>query len=149
MVLSKIPICLVTLMCLPLAAHAQTKLPVRSGFPGTITCDGSKGVFRVGGGISAPTKLSSPEPQYSEEARQAKIEGTVTLFVIVGCDGIPRDVRVVKGLGHGLDEKAIEAIKTWRFNPSLKDGKPVPAQINLDVTFHLAEQEKKEPKAQD
>jgi len=95
------------------------------------------GVFRVGGGVSAPKKIYDPDPEYSEEARKAKYQGTCVLYVIVGSDGKPRDIRVSRTLGLGLDEKAIEAVKTWRFEPATKDGKPVAVAINIEVSFRL------------
>ncbi len=95
------------------------------------------GVFRVGGGVSAPRELYAPEPEYSEEARKAKYQGTCVLYVIVGADGRPRDLRVARSLGLGLDEKAIEAVKTWKFDPAMKDGKPVAVAISVEVEFRL------------
>ncbi|MFZ0687861.1 MAG: energy transducer TonB [Terriglobales bacterium] len=95
------------------------------------------GVFHVGGGVSAPKKIYDPDPEYSEEARKAKYQGTCVLYVVVGPDGRPRDVRVQRTLGLGLDEKAIEAVKTWRFEPATKDGKPVAVAINIEVSFRL------------
>jgi protein TonB len=95
------------------------------------------GAFRVGGGVSAPKAIYAPDPEYSEEARKAKFQGTCVLWLIVGPDGRPRDIRVQRTLGLGLDEKAIEAVKTWRFDPALKDGKPVAVQINVEVSFRL------------
>ncbi|MDP9158854.1 MAG: energy transducer TonB [Acidobacteriota bacterium] len=95
------------------------------------------GVFRVGGGVSAPRALSTPDPEYSEEARKAKFQGTCVLWLIVGPDGHPRDIKVARTLGLGLDEKAIEAVKNWRFEPAMKDGKPVAVQINVEVSFRL------------
>jgi protein TonB len=95
------------------------------------------GAFRVGGGVSAPKAIYSPDPEYSEEARKAKFQGTCVLWLVVGPDGRPRDIRVQRTLGLGLDEKAIEAVKTWRFDPALKDGKPVAVQINVEVSFRL------------
>ena len=94
-------------------------------------------VYRVGGGISAPTAVSSPDPDYTEEARRAKKQGTCVLWLIVDSTGHPRDLRVVRGLGFGLDAKALEAVKQWKFNPALKDGKPVDVQISVEVEFHL------------
>jgi periplasmic protein TonB len=95
------------------------------------------GAFRVGGGVSAPKAIYAPDPEYSEEARKVKHMGTVVLWLVVGPDGKPRDIRVLRTLGLGLDEKAIEAVKTWRFEPAYKDGKPVAVQINVEVNFHL------------
>jgi protein TonB len=95
------------------------------------------GVYHVGGGISAPTAVSAPDPEYTEEARRAKTQGTCVLWLIVDSQGRPRDVRVVRGLGYGLDAKALDAVRQWRFNPSMKDGKPVDVQISVEVAFHL------------
>ncbi|MBZ5664372.1 MAG: energy transducer TonB [Acidobacteriia bacterium] len=95
------------------------------------------GVFKVGGGISAPRPLSTPDPQYTEEARNAKTQGTCILWLIVDTEGHPRDIRVVHGLGYGLESKAIEAVKQWRFEPAKKDGKPVNVQISVEVAFRL------------
>jgi len=95
------------------------------------------GVFKVGGGISAPQAISAPDPQYTEEARRTKTQGTCTLWLIVDASGNPRDIRVVRGLGSGLDAKAMEAVKQWRFDPALKDGKPVNVEISVEVEFRL------------
>lgn len=95
------------------------------------------GVFHVGGGVSAPKPVYSPDPEYSEEARKAKYQGTCVLWLVVGPDGRPRDIRVSRTLGLGLDEKAIEAVKTWKFEPAMKDGKPVSVEISVQVDFHL------------
>lgn len=95
------------------------------------------GVFKVGGGVQAPRALVTPDPEYSEEARKAKYQGVVVLWLIVGPDGQPRDIRVQRGLGMGLDQKAIEAVRRWKFDPATKDGKPVAVQINVEVNFRL------------
>jgi TonB family protein len=95
------------------------------------------GVFRVGGGVSAPRALDTPDPEYSEEARKAKYQGTVVLWLIVGPDGKPRDIKVARALGMGLDQKAMEAVRNWKFEPAMKDGKPVAVQINVEVNFRL------------
>ncbi len=95
------------------------------------------GAYRVGGGVSAPRILYAPDPEYSEEARKAKYQGTVVLWVVVGPDGRPRDIRVQRSLGLGLDEKAMEAVRTWKFEPARKDGQPVAVQINVEVNFRL------------
>jgi periplasmic protein TonB len=95
------------------------------------------GLYQVGGGVSAPRPIYSPDPDYSEEARKAKYQGTVVVWVVVGADGRPRDIRVYRSLGMGLDEKAVEAIRTWKFAPARKDGVPVAVQVNIEVSFHL------------
>jgi TonB family protein len=95
------------------------------------------GVYKVGGGISAPQAVSTPDPEYTEEARMAKTQGTCILWLIVDDKGHPRNIRVVRGLGNGLDAKAIQAVQQWRFQPAMKDGKPVNVQISVEVGFHL------------
>jgi TonB family protein len=95
------------------------------------------GVFKVGGGISAPQPVSTPDPEYTEQARVAKTQGTCILWLIVDDQGRPRDIRVVRGLGMGLDAKAIEAVKQWKFQPAMKDGRPVNVQISVEVGFKL------------
>jgi periplasmic protein TonB len=95
------------------------------------------GVFHVGNGVSPPTAIYSPEPDYSEEARKAKYQGTVVLNVIVGPDGRVHNAAVARALGMGLDEKAIETVKTWKFKPATKDSKPVAVEVSVEVTFNL------------
>jgi len=95
------------------------------------------GVFRVGGGVSAPTLLSKVEPEYSEEARKAKYQGVVLLYVEVDPSGKATNIRVLHSLGLGLDEKAMEAVKKWRFKPGVKDGRPVTVQAQIEVNFRL------------
>ena len=95
------------------------------------------GPYRVGGGVSAPRVLFQPDPEYSEEARKAKYQGTVVRWVVVGADGRPHDIRVQRTLGMGLDEKAMEAVRTWKFEPARLNGQPVAVQINVEVNFRL------------
>jgi TonB family protein len=95
------------------------------------------GVFRMGGGVSAPSLLSKVEPEYSEEARKAKYQGTVLLYVEVDTNGRAQNMRVLHSLGLGLDEKAMEAVKKWRFRPGMKDGKPVTVVATIEVNFRL------------
>jgi TonB family protein len=95
------------------------------------------GPYRFGGGVSAPRAIYDPDPEYSEEARKAKYQGVVVLWVVVGADGSAKDIHVSRSLGMGLDEKAIEAVRRWRFEPGMKDGRPVAVQLNIEVTFHL------------
>jgi TonB family protein len=95
------------------------------------------GVYKIGGGVSSPQLLFKVEPEYSEEARKAKFQGTVLLYVEVDEKGLPRNIRVIRPLGLGLDQKAIEAVEKWKFSPGKKDGKPVPVQAQIEVNFRL------------
>jgi len=96
------------------------------------------GPYRVGGKISAPVAIYNPDPEFSDEARRAKYQGVCVLSVIIDAQGNPQDVRVIRTLGMGLDEKAIEAVRKWKFKPAMKDGKtPVPVMMNIEVDFHL------------
>jgi len=95
------------------------------------------GVYKIGGGVSAPVPIFKPEPEYSEEARKAKFQGSVLLAIVILPDGSTSNIRVLRPLGLGLDEKAIEAVQKWKFRPSLKDGKPVPVSANVEVNFRL------------
>lgn len=89
------------------------------------------------GGVTAPTLLYKVEPEFSEEARKAKYQGTVILVIEVGEDGKPRSFRIVRGLGLGLDEKAIEAVTRWRFRPAMRNGRPVRVPATIEVNFRL------------
>jgi TonB family protein len=95
------------------------------------------GVFRVGGGVSAPVVLYKIDPEYSEEARKAKYSGTVVLYAEVDPAGKTRNLRVVRGIGLGLDEKAIEAVNKWKFKPGLRDGRAVTVACQIEVNFRL------------
>jgi TonB family protein len=100
--------------------------------------DGVEGVWRVGtGGVSAPVLLFKVEPEYSEEARKAKFQGTVLLAIEVDRSGRAQNVRVARSLGLGLDEKAIEAVRRWKFKPGYKDGRPVTVAATIEVNFRL------------
>jgi TonB family protein len=88
-------------------------------------------------GITAPRAIYDPEPEYSDEARRIKYQGTVVLALVVDQQGRARDIHVARSLGMGLDEKAIEAVRKWRFEPGTKDGSPVALQVNVEVNFRL------------
>lgn len=96
-------------------------------------------VFQVreGDGISLPKPIFSPNPEYSEEARRANYQGTVVLGMVVETDGLPYGIKVLRGLRYGLDEKAIEAVKKWRFEPAIKDKTAVAVYISVRVDFRL------------
>jgi periplasmic protein TonB len=95
------------------------------------------GVFRIGGGVTAPVLLYKVEPEYSEEARKARIQGTVIIYVEVDTTGRICNHRIMQSLGLGLDEKAVEAISKWKFRPGYKDGKPVTVAAIIEVNFRL------------
>ena len=95
------------------------------------------GVYRIGRGVSSPTLLSKVEPKYSERARQVGLEGTVVLYIVITSEGTPRDMSVVRSLGLGLDEAAMEAVSQWKFNPAVKDGKAVAVQATVEVNFRM------------
>jgi protein TonB len=95
------------------------------------------GIFRVGGGVSAPSIIYRVEPTYSEEARKAKYQGVVVLSAIVRKDGSIEILKVVRSLGLGLDENAIQALKQWKFRPGQRNGVPVDVALNIEVNFSL------------
>jgi len=95
------------------------------------------GAYRVGNGVSAPILLFKKEPEYSEEARKAKYQGTVVLSIEVDPSGRAVNPRVLRSLGLGLDEKAVEAVRQWKFKPGYKDGKPVTVAATIEVNFRL------------
>ncbi len=94
-------------------------------------------VFRAGGGVTGPVLLYKVEPEYSDEARKAKFQGTVVLYAEVDPSGRAVNVRVTRSLGLGLDEKALEAVKKWKFRPGYKDGKPVTVAALIEINFRL------------
>jgi TonB family protein len=87
-----------------------------------------------------PPRLSyGPNPECSKEARKARIHGTVVLTVVVATDGLAHDISVVRSVGYGLDEEAINAVKKWRFKPGQGSGKPAPIQMTVESAFHCPE----------
>lgn len=94
-------------------------------------------VYKVGGKVTPPHALSSPDPQYSEPARQAGYSGTLVLSIVVSPDGHVRDLSIVTPLGLGLDENAVDAVRGWTFDPARKEGNPVAVQVSVQVDFHL------------
>jgi periplasmic protein TonB len=95
-------------------------------------------VYRPGrGGVTQPRALYDPDPDYSDAARKAKYQGSVLLWLVVGPEGRPHNIHIQRSLGMGLDEKAIAAVSTWRFQPGTLDGQPVAVEVNVEVTFRL------------
>jgi len=96
------------------------------------------GLERVGGRVAAPVALNQVEAEFSDEARRAKYQGVCLITLIVDTQGNPQNPRVIRALGMGLDEKAIEAVRKYKFKPAMKDGKtPVPVMITVEVNFRL------------
>ena len=96
------------------------------------------GLERIGGRVSGPIPLFQPEAEFSDEARRAKYHGICVISVIVDAQGNPQNPRVVRALGMGLDEKALEAVRKYKFKPAMKDGKtPVAVMVNIEVNFRL------------
>jgi TonB family protein len=93
--------------------------------------------YHVGGGVTPPQLVSKVEPVYSEEARIAKYQGTVLVSTVIGTDGSAQSMRVVRGLGLGLDDEALKAIAQWKFTPGSRNGGPVPVQATIEVNFRL------------
>jgi protein TonB len=96
-------------------------------------------VYRVGRGVSLPRPIYTPSPETSPEAREAKeakYQATVIVMAIVSGGGDVTDAKVVNAAGMGLDERAIEAVRRWMFQPATKDGKPVAVKVTLEVEFH-------------
>lgn len=106
--------------------------------PGTeMTVGGSKEtVYKVGYGVKPPIATYTPKAEYSEEARSKGVSGDVVLGLVVTSKGEVKNLHVTKSLGSGLDEKAIEAVRQWKFKPATKDGKPVSVMVAVDVAFH-------------
>ncbi|MGA3212641.1 MAG: TonB family protein [Terriglobales bacterium] len=94
-------------------------------------------VYKVGSDVSAPRAIHTSEPEFSDEARKEMVQGTVLMGIVVGADGLVRSVEVKRPLCMGLTEKAVEAVKSWRFKPGTKNGEPVAVKINVEVNFRL------------
>lgn len=88
-------------------------------------------------GVSAPIVLFAPEPEYSKEGRKDKISGNVLLYLQVGTDGLPDHIRILRGIGYGLDEKAAEAVRQYKFKPASRNGVPVRVELNVQVNFQI------------
>lgn len=95
------------------------------------------GVFHVGGSVRAPALIFAPDPEFSEEARKAKFSGNVEVYLWVDEQGNPSHVKVVRGVGMGLDEKALEAVRQYKFKPALQNGKPVKVDLYVEVNFQI------------
>jgi TonB family protein len=102
----------------------------------SVTAAAQAPVFRPGPDVTAPFVVAKAPPAYSDEARLAKLEGSVLLSLEVGADGQPGDIHVVRALGLGLDENAIENVRAWQFKPGARNGMPAAVLANEEVFFH-------------
>jgi TonB family protein len=110
----------------------------QSGETGDEEAKASNGpVNRMSKGVTPPKAVYAPNPDFSEQARKAKYQGTVILSIVVDKTGQVRNIRVWQPLGLGLDRKAVEAVSKWQFKPAIKDGEPVNTELAVEVDFHL------------
>jgi protein TonB len=95
------------------------------------------GLKKIGGGVSSPQLIYKVDPEFSEEARRAKFMGIVLVNLIVDANGNPQNVHILRGVGMGLDDKAVAAVKQYKFKPAMEKGKPVPVELNVEVNFQI------------
>lgn len=94
-------------------------------------------LYQVGGGVAAPKVIYAVDPEFSDEARRAKFQGVCVVTLIVDAQGNPQRVHAVGHLGMGLDEKAVAAVKQYKFKPAILSGRPVPVEVNVEVDFRI------------
>ena len=118
------------------SATGSDDVPAAKSAPAPPVPD-EKGIYKVGGAVSPPKLIHSVDPKYSKEAKRAKFEGVCVVGLIVDPQGMPRDIHVTQPVGKGLDENAIKAIQHFRFEPAKLDGKPVPVEIKIEMSFRI------------
>jgi len=107
---------------------------------GPVDGPGGRGGSQLGyqPGVTSPTCAYCPDPQYTDEAREAKLQGKVTLRVLVGADGRAAQVQIVQGIGMGLDERALQTVRGWKFVPARDAARhAVPTWVIIEVFFRL------------
>jgi TonB family protein len=117
------------------AGHEQA--PESTGVRPCYTKADGTAVFMVGPGVKPPKALHDPDPGYVDIARKAHVQGTTILQLVINERGEPGDISIVRPQGAGLDDKVIEAVKTWRFAPATREDKPVAVVVNVEVNLHL------------
>jgi TonB family protein len=130
----------VVLVCVMAGAIVGTVMALPLGWPiGEAAAYPQEVVDGKGPGVMLPKVISDVKPQYTPEALHAKIEGTVVMTVVVRTDGTPDNIEITKSLDtqHGLDREAVTALSQWRFEPGLKDGKPLPVRVTVEMRFAL------------
>jgi protein TonB len=120
------------IMLFPIAGSAQDS---RTSPPAPIVAIDKEG--RAHGDVSPPIAMHDPDPEYTEGARKAGIQGEVWVALTVGADGVPYDLKVIRSLPFGLTDKAVETVKSWRFKPGKIKGKPVAMRIQVEVDFRV------------
>jgi len=98
---------------------------------------GAEHIYKAGGAVTNPSVIQEVEPEYTPEARNAKIQGMVLLRLVVGSDGIARDIQVEQGIDAGLDQNAVQALRQWRFKPAIRNARPVAVMAKVAVNFRL------------
>lgn len=121
----------------PGVVHVSQQSPEREGTAGGQAQWSGSAIFRAGKGIAPPKAISQTNPSFSEEARHAKYQGTAVLSLVVDQTGQVRNLRIVRPLGMGLDQKAVETVLQWRFVPATRDGESVAVEIAVETSFHL------------
>jgi len=94
-------------------------------------------VYHIGGDVTAPKLVHAPDPEFTEKARRAKYQGVCVISTVVDAKGSPTQVKVVRHLGMGLEKKAVEAVKQYKFEPGMRLGKPVAVKVNIEVNFRF------------
>src|SRR5208282_4208114 len=117
-------------------AMAQDSAPIELSGKGHVPiCRGKDS--DASGCVTAPRTTYAPEPTYPNKERKARHSGVVILGLVVGPDGLPREITVSRPLSPDFDAAAIDAVKKWKFSPASKDGNPVATAIKVEVSFHL------------
>lgn len=130
------------LVCVMAGAIAGTVMALPLGWPiGGAAAHAQQVVDGKAPGVTLPKVISEVKPRYTPEAIQAKIEGTLMMTAVVRTDGTPADIAITQSLDteYGLDKQAVAALSQWRFEPGLKDGKPVPVRVTIEMRFWLKE----------
>jgi periplasmic protein TonB len=137
----RVPLTAIVALLVSGLATSQTNPGSQSSAPSQVVAGPVVPIYRVGGDVKAPRAIDAPDPKLTQEEKKqshkTKFKGVTTMLIVVGEDGLVGDVRVTRSLGPYLDSKAVEAVKTWKFEPGTKHGKPVPVQIAVEVNFRL------------
>jgi len=119
-------LCFIALLWFSLQARAQDKQS--SG-------EADEKIYDLGPGVSPPRVTKQVSPNY-KTARGVRLEGSVTVGLVVSSHGVPRDVRVIKGIDKDVDQSAVDAVRQWQFAPARKDDKPIAVRVSLEIDFH-------------